>query len=123
LTKSRGIGRGGARPNAGRRRGGKNRHRFLAEILPKVEAEDLELPLYRLLRRQADPELDERYRDALAIATLPFMHPKPPSTLTCKPPFLMSDQELRDTYAAEAGELLCTIRQNGSAPAVAAPRC
>lgn len=90
MTKSRGIGRGGARPNAGRRRGGKNRHRFLAEILPKVEAEDLELPLYRLLRRQADPELDERYRDALAIATLPFMHPKPPSTLACKPPFLMS---------------------------------
>jgi hypothetical protein len=86
LTKSRGMGRGGARPNAGRRRGGKNRHRFLAEILPKVEAEDLELRLYRLLQRIADPEIvDDRYKDALVITALPFPHPKPSSTLTAKP--------------------------------------
>jgi hypothetical protein len=74
------------------------------------------LPLYRLLRRQADPELDERYRDALAIATLPFMHPKPPSTLSAKPPFLMSDAELRETYAAEMEHQRQLARSRGTRP-------
>jgi hypothetical protein len=49
----------------------------LAELLSKLEAADQELPLYRLLRRIRDPEIDERYRDALAIATLRSCIPGP----------------------------------------------
>jgi hypothetical protein len=84
MTKATGIGRGGRRAG-GRPPGSKNKKTVLAELLPKLEAADQELPLYRLLRRIRDPEVDERYRDVLAIATLPFLHPRMRSDLTAKP--------------------------------------
>ena len=73
----------------------------LAEILPKLAEEDTELPLYRLLRRMKDPDVDERYRDVLAIATLPFLHPKMRSDMTAKPFFMMSPEELNQVEEAE----------------------
>jgi hypothetical protein len=73
---------GGRRPGAGRPRGSKNKLP-LAELLPKLEAADEELPLYGLLRRIGDPNLDDRYRDMLRIACLPFLHPRPRGGVWC----------------------------------------
>jgi len=95
VTKGRNIGRGGARRGSGRPPGAKNRRTTLLEILPKLAEEDEPLPLYALLARTRDPDLDDRYKDALRIAILPFLHPRPRSDLTAKPSFLMSDEELQ----------------------------
>jgi hypothetical protein len=54
MTKSTGIGRGGRRAG-GRPKGSKNKRTVLAEVLPRLAAEDQQLPLYRLLDRIADP--------------------------------------------------------------------
>ena len=78
------------------------RARPLGELLPRLEATDQELPLYGLLRRIADPDLlDERYKDVLRIATLPYLHSRLVSGLTAKPAYLMSDEELQATREAE----------------------
>lgn len=101
MTKATGIGRGGRRAG-GRPPGSRNKKTILAELLPRLAADDQELPLYGLLRRIADPELtDERYKDMLRIATLPYLHPKPRSDLTAKAPFQMSDAELIQVREAE----------------------
>jgi hypothetical protein len=97
----KGFTNGGRRPGAGRKPGSKNRKTVLADLLPKLAEEDAELPLYRLLRRIRDPEIDERYRDVLAIATLPFLHPRMRSDMTAKPFFLMSPEELDQVEKAE----------------------
>jgi hypothetical protein len=93
--------RGGARPGAGRKPGSRNKRTVLAEVLPKLAAPDQQLPLYRLLDRIADETEDIRYRDALSIACLPYLHSRPVSNLTAKPPHLMSDEELKATLDAE----------------------
>jgi hypothetical protein len=100
MTKATGIGRGGRRAG-GRPPGAKNKKTVLAELLPKLAEEDVELPLYRLLRRIRDSEIDEKYRDVLAIATLPFLHPRMRSDMTAKPFYLMSPEELDQVEAAE----------------------
>jgi hypothetical protein len=101
MTKGTGIGRGGRRPG-GRPPGSKNKKTVLAELLPRLAADDQELPLYGLLRRIADPELlDERYKDLRRIATLPYLHAKPRSDLTAKAPFQMTDAELIAVREAE----------------------
>ena len=100
MTKSRGIGRGGWR-GGGRPKGSKNKVKVLAELLPRLEQQDWELPLYRLLRRVHDNTLDEKYRDLLAIQIMPFLHPRPRSDQTAKAPFQMSDAELDETMRAQ----------------------
>lgn len=66
-----------------------------AQVLPKLSAEDRQLPLYRLLDGIADPTLDPKYRDFLCIACLPYLHGRMPSvSLIVKPPHLMTDAEL-----------------------------
>jgi hypothetical protein len=99
--KSKGFKNGGARPGAGRPKGSRNKITVLAELLPKLAAEDAELPLYRLLRRIRDPAVDEKYRDVLAIACLPFLHPRMHSDLRAKPFYLMSQEELDQVEQAE----------------------
>jgi hypothetical protein len=99
--KTKGFSNGGRRPGAGRPKGSRGKLTVLAEMLPKLAAEDAELPLYRLLRRIRDPDVDERYRDVLAIATLPFLHPRMRSDLTAKPFFMMSPEELNQVEQAE----------------------
>jgi hypothetical protein len=59
------------------------------------------LPLYGLLRRITDPHLDDRYRDVLRIACLPFLHPRMRSDLTAKPFYLMSPEELEQVEQAQ----------------------
>jgi hypothetical protein len=59
------------------------------------------LPLYRLLDRIADPTLDERYRDTLCVAILPYMHCRMPTAMIVKPVHLMSDTELQQMHEAE----------------------
>jgi hypothetical protein len=100
MTKATGIGRGGRRAG-GRPRGAKNKRTVLAQLLPKLAEEDAELPLYRLLRRIRDPEVDEKYRDMLAVATLPFLHPRVRSDMTAKPFFMMSQEEVDQVERAE----------------------
>jgi hypothetical protein len=75
------------------------KHTVVGEVLPKLRAE--ELPLYRLLDRIADPTLDERYRDTLCVAILPYMHSRMPTTMIVKPLHLMSDAELQQMREAE----------------------
>jgi hypothetical protein len=99
--KTKGFSNGGRRPGAGRPKGSRSKLTVLAEMLPKLAEEDVELPLYRLLRRIRDPEVDERYRDVLAIATLPFLHPKMRSDMTAKPFYLMSPEELDQVERAQ----------------------
>jgi hypothetical protein len=72
-----------------------------AQVLPKLSAEGRQLPLYRLLDRIADPTLDEKYRDTLCVAILPYMHSRTPTTMIVKPPHLMSDAELQQMREAE----------------------
>jgi hypothetical protein len=93
--------RGGARPGAGRKPGSRNRRTVLTEVLPRLAEPDRQLPLYRLLAQIEDETEDIRYRDALSIACLPYLHPRPVSNLTAKPPHLMSDEELKATRHAE----------------------
>jgi hypothetical protein len=93
---------GGRRLGSGRPKGARNKRTVLGELLPRLEATDQELPLYGLLRRIADPDLlDERYKDVLRIATLPYLHSRLVSGLTAKPAYLMSDEELQATREAE----------------------
>jgi hypothetical protein len=101
MTKATGIGRGGRRAG-GRPPGSKNKKTVLAELLPRLAADDQELPLYGLLRRIADPDLtDARYKDLLRIATLPYLHPRPRSDLTAKAPYQMTDAELHEVREAQ----------------------
>src|SRR6266850_5061746 len=93
---------GGRRLGSGRPKGARNKRTVLGELLPRLEATDQELPLYGLLRRIADPDLlDERYKDVLRIASLPYLHSRLVSGLTAKPAYLMSDEELQATREAE----------------------
>jgi hypothetical protein len=100
-TKSQGVGRGGKRRGAGRPAGSRNKRTVLMEILPQLEKQDRQLPLYRLLNRIADESLDARYRDVLSIACLPFLHSRLSPSLSAKPPYLMSDAELDETLKAQ----------------------
>ena len=95
--KPKGFGHGGLRPGAGRPRGSKNR-RTLA-VLEQATAEDLELPLPRLLRRMNDPLLDERYRDALAAIAAPYCHAKQATVTRLKRLSEMTDAELDQQIA------------------------
>lgn len=102
MTQSRGIGRGGRRPGSGRKPGARNKATLLkTEILPRLAAHDQQLPLYRLLDRIADENLDPRYRDVLAISVLPFMHAKVSASMVVKPAYLMTDAELSEVARAE----------------------
>ena len=65
----------------------------LAGYLPSVpdaEKGEFELPLHGLLRRIAsdDPDIEEKYRDFLRIAVLPYLHPRASSKLVAKPYFM-----------------------------------
>ena len=108
-TPATGKGRGGYRPGAGRPKGSKDRAprkvTVRAEVLPKLAAADRQLPLYRLLDRIADPTLDEKYRDTLCIAVLPYLHARMPTTMVVKPLHLMTDEELEATRRAEIEHL------------------
>ena len=95
-TKPTGRPHGGRRPGAGRPKGSKSRRRPLAEILPKLEEKDRQLPLYRLLDRIADDSEDIRYRDMLTIAALPYMHGRMTTRPIAKAPF-----ELDETMARQ----------------------
>ena len=83
--------RGSARPGAGRKPGSRNKGTVLAEVLPKLAEPDQQLPSYRLLGRIADETEDIRYRDALSVACLPYLHARPRSNMVVKPAYLMSD--------------------------------
>jgi hypothetical protein len=87
--------RGGRRPNAGRPKGPRDKRTVLMELLPKLDESDRQLPLYRLLTRIADESEDIRYRDALSIACLPYLHSRLVSNMVVKPAYLMSDDELQ----------------------------
>jgi hypothetical protein len=78
---------------------GKNR-RTLA-VLEQAAAEDLELPLPRLLRRMNDPLLDERYRDALAAIAAPYCHAKQAIVTRLKRLTEMTDAELDQQIAPQ----------------------
>ena len=105
MTKSRGVGRGGYQPGAGRPKGSRDRQprkrRTILELLPKLAEEGDELPLYGLLRRIRDESLDPKYRDFLRIAVLPYLHPRAFSRMTAKPSFMMTDEELKEVREAE----------------------
>jgi hypothetical protein len=99
--KLKGTGKGGARRGAGRPPGRRDKRTVLMELLPKLAAEDRPLPLYRLLARIAGESEDIRYRDALCVQVLPYLHSRLTSNLSVKPAYLMSDEELQEVEAAE----------------------
>ena len=72
MTKSRNIGRGGARPGAGRP---KSKPVFeLPEQRERYAAADT--PLKFLLATMRDPLADVKRRDKAAIAAAPYVHQK-----------------------------------------------
>lgn len=100
------------RPGSGRPKGIHTPHRIrrgtrlpATEIVPKLTAADRQLPLYRLLDRIGDPTLDEKYRDTLCVAVLPYLHSRMPATMVIKPLHLMSDEELQQMRQAELEHL------------------
>jgi hypothetical protein len=90
-----GSGRGGRRPGAGRPKGSGGK----AARARAVEAQGRELPLDRLLRRMNDASEPERYRDSLAMAAAPYLHPRLSVVGQAKTPFEMTSEELDATIA------------------------
>lgn len=66
-------GPGGARPGAGRKRGGKNRK--TREIADRAAAEGI-TPLEYMLKVLRDDDMDAARRDDMAKAAAPYMHPR-----------------------------------------------
>jgi hypothetical protein len=95
-------GHGGKRPGAGRPPGAPNKIKRKSEILQRLKAKGRELPLDRLLRRMADKTETERYRDSLALAAAPFVHPRLNSLPTPMATFEMTDHQLEDVLRREA---------------------
>jgi hypothetical protein len=95
-------GHGGQRPGAGRPPGARNKIRRKPAILQRLKAKGRELPLDRLLRRMADKSESERYRDSLAIAAAPFVHPRLSSLTSPMATYEMSTEQLRGVLQREA---------------------
>jgi hypothetical protein len=94
----KGTGKGGARPGAGRPCGSKSSTgKRRQEEIARLKAAGAELPLDRLLRRMGDLSEPERYRDSLAIAAAPYLHPRLTSIAMAKAPFEMTQEELEQT--------------------------
>jgi hypothetical protein len=92
------YGWGGARRGAGRKPGVPNKN--TRATVAKAQADGLELPLARLLRRMNDSTLSETYKDQLAGLAAPFCHPRLSAITLPKRPSQMSDQELQHAIAA-----------------------
>lgn len=67
------MGRGGKRPGAGRPVGAVQR--VTREARAKAAASG-DVPLEYMLRVMRDPEVDEKRRDAMAVAAAPYIHAK-----------------------------------------------
>lgn len=65
---------GGARPGAGRKKGGKNR--ATEEAIAQAKATG-EMPLDYMLRIMRDEQADVRRRDDMATAAAAYLHSKP----------------------------------------------
>jgi hypothetical protein len=94
-------GHGGKRPGAGRPRGARDKIKRKPAILQQLKAKGRELPLDRLLRRMADKRETERYRDSLAIAAAPFVHPRLNSLTSPMTTFEMTDEQLQGVLRRE----------------------
>ena len=68
------MAQGGARPGAGRKKGGKNR--ATAEAMEQAKATG-EMPLDYMLRVMRDDEADKDRRDRMAAAAAQYLHSKP----------------------------------------------
>jgi hypothetical protein len=93
----------GAKDGYARRRRTKHEIEMIELFPPELVKADLELPLYGLLRRiaSADTDIDERYRDFLRVAVLPYLHARATSKLLAKPYFMMTDAELIEVRRQE----------------------
>jgi hypothetical protein len=89
---STGVGPGGKREGAGRPKGALGKRS--RELLAQAEAEALELPVARLLRRMNDSSLEEERRDEIAVALAPYFSPKLSAVTVKKRPVEMSDEEI-----------------------------
>jgi hypothetical protein len=69
----KGMGRGGARPGAGRKPGTATRR--TREIAERAMIEG-ETPLEYMLRVMRDPAVDHERRDEMARAAAPYIHPR-----------------------------------------------
>jgi hypothetical protein len=76
MTKSRNIGRGGARPGAGRPKGSRNKPIFESPESREYYA-NIESPLDYMLRVMRDPNADLRRRARMAREAAPYLHAKP----------------------------------------------
>jgi hypothetical protein len=75
-------------------------------MLDQAKAEGIELPVARLLRRMADPTLDDKYKDTLAIAVAPYCSPRLNALAIVKRPSQWSDQELLQVLGQTEEDLL-----------------
>lgn len=71
---------GGARPGAGRKKGGENlatkvRREATRELIEEAKAEG-DTPLEYMLKVMRDPTADPKRRDAMAAAAASYMHPR-----------------------------------------------
>jgi hypothetical protein len=75
-------------------------------MIEQAQRELLELPVPRLLRRLNDPTLDEKYRDALAIAVAPYTSPRLNAVALVKRPGQMTDDEISRLLGMTEEDLL-----------------
>jgi hypothetical protein len=100
---SRGIGRGGRRPGAGRKPGSISRK--TKSLIAKAEREGLLMPLDYLLSIMRDPAKPERERCFAAVASAPYCHVRRSAVAILPPPSEMSDEQL-DLAIAQAQQHL-----------------
>ena len=103
---AKGAGWGGKRAGAGRPPNAKNKRSKAAALVAKAKAEALEMPVDRLLRRVNDKQLDEKYRDQLAIAVAPYTAPRLSSVAITKRPAEMSDEEIAQLIGQTEEDML-----------------
>jgi hypothetical protein len=101
-----GTGRGGRRNGAGRPKGALGKRSKAADLVARAKAEALEMPVDRLLRRVNDKQLDEKYRDQLAIAVAPYTAPRLSAVAITKRPAEMSDGEIAELIGLVEEDML-----------------
>jgi hypothetical protein len=101
-----GAGWGGRRAGSGRPQGSRGKRSKAADLVARAKAEARELPVDRLIRRLNDKQLDEKYRDQLAIAVAPYTAPRLSSVAITKRPAEMSDEEIAQLIGQTEEDML-----------------
>jgi hypothetical protein len=94
VTQSLGIGRGGARPGAGRRKGGHNRVPSKRRSTFEKAAKGGLMPLEFLLAEMRDLTVPREERRLIAKWAAPYLYPRLSAVAVMKSVWTMTEEEL-----------------------------